>query len=169
MLATPALRPRPMLLTVGELAALLQNIEPRSAVLAERIRGWTKQKLIEPTPGPRGTGKHHRYDASSVVFEVLLLNALANAGLHIASLPYVQSALAQVRKELPKWREAQERSKTIPPLFLVIQHRQMHAAAWTTTEIKIDRASNSTIIINLARLFGQVVSSHTSAQSKPRG
>lgn len=45
----------------------------------------------------------------------------------------------------------------------------MHAAAWTTTEIKIDRASDSTIIINLARLFGQVVSSHTSAQSKPRG
>lgn len=168
MLASPALRPQPVLLTVGELAALMQNIEPRTAVLAERIRSWTKQKLLAPISGERGTGKHHRYDVQSVVFEVLLLNALANTGLHIASLPYIQSVLTQVREELPKWQRAQEQSKAIPPLFLMIQYRQMHPAAWITTEIKIDRAANSTVIINLAQLFRRVVSSHASAQPKPR-
>jgi DNA-binding transcriptional MerR regulator len=164
MLANPTLRSKPALgLTLGELAGLLSNAEPRTAVLAERIRGWTKQKLIAPITGERGTGKHYRYDAHSVVHEVLLLNALANIGLPIASLPYIPAVLAEMRDKLPKWRRAQQRSKQIPPLFLRIWQRQMYPAAKIVTdieinEIKIDPVDDSTIIVNLAQLFSQVVS-----------
>jgi hypothetical protein len=158
MHASSTLRPQPVLLTVGELAALLVNAEPRTDVLAERIRGWTKQKLLAPIGGERGTGKHYRYDAHTVVFEVLLLNALANIGLPIASLPYIESVLAQLREKLPKWRQARERPKADdPPLFLRVWQRQMHPAAIIVTEVKIDPADDSTIIVNLARLFSQVV------------
>jgi hypothetical protein len=159
MLASPATLTAPSPgLTLGALAALMYNAEPRTAVLAERIRGWTKQKLIAPIDAERGTGRHYRYDAHAVVFEILLLNVLANIGLPIASLPYVQSVLAQLRKELPKWQQAQERSKASPPLFLRIWQRQMHPAAAIVTKIHIDPVDDSTIIINLAQLFSRVVS-----------
>ena len=110
MLANPTLLSSvpPPGLTVGELAALLYNAEPRTAVLAERIRGWTKQKLLAPISGERGTGKHFRYAASAVVFEVLLLNALANTGLHIASFgrPTPEERkhdfLWRIRRQLPR-------------------------------------------------------------------
>jgi hypothetical protein len=160
MLANPTLLSSvpPPGLTVGELAALLYNAEPRTAVLAERIRGWTKQKLLAPISGERGTGKHFRYDASAVVFEVLLLNALANTGLHIASCPYIYSVLTQLRDKLPKWQRRRERSKTIPPLFLVIQHRHIHPLFQIVSKIEIDRAADSAIVVNLAQLFGPVFS-----------
>jgi hypothetical protein len=157
MLAKPTLTTAsPPGMTLGELVESLANTDPRAAVLTERIRGWVKMRLIVPLPGERGSGKHHRYGRAAV-YEIVMLNALANFNLPIASLSWVESALSQLREVLPSWVEKNQRSKRPSPLYLRIWQRQMHAAAEITdTEIKIDPLDHGTIIINLARIFSQV-------------
>jgi hypothetical protein len=65
-----------------------------------------------------GTGKHRKYDASSV-YDAAILNAVARAGLHVVTQRYLLEALSTARHARQKW----ERTKTRGPLFLEISHQ----------------------------------------------
>jgi hypothetical protein len=147
-------------MTVGEIADALREIEPDTATLIERIRNWTKQRILAPTDNAgAGTGKHIRYAREIAPYEVLLLNALTRAG-YVAGRSYVVTALNRLREELPKWRTA-HRTKSTPSLFLVITHpiRGSHRSepkADIVTKITPDPKAETMVIVNLGELFARV-------------
>jgi hypothetical protein len=149
-------------MTVGEIAEALKKIEPNSAALIERIRAWTKQKILLPISNvAAGTGKHLRYD-DMAPFEVAMLHALANTGLHVAGKPFIQFALARLRHELPTWQRQRQKTKRRPPLFLVVKYQSQVTALDPTADVvaraAIDETSESMCVVNLALLFGQAQS-----------
>src|SRR5512132_1994907 len=100
-------------LSVGDIAERLGMLAPSASAAIERTRHWTREGLLLPVDQHHaGTGKHRRY-AVNVNDDAAILSALANAGLHTVSLPYVQSALAKARSALPRWLKAPGR-----PLYL---------------------------------------------------
>jgi len=101
--------------TVGQIAEQLKPIAPDPAATIERVRHWTRQKLLYPIAQHHaGTGKHRRYGDDSK-FEVAILTAMAEAGLPIISQRYLQKALSLTHRALQRWRANPELS-----LFLVI-------------------------------------------------
>src|SRR5215831_966401 len=110
------------LLTVGEIAALMKPVAPNEvamAALIERLRHWTKEGLLQSIEMPeRGTGRHRRYHPE-VVIDAIVLNALADVGLSVATHHRrVQDALAVAHYAIQKWR----RTKAMPPFWLVVKH-----------------------------------------------
>jgi hypothetical protein len=149
--------------SVSAIAEALIEIEPNSAALIERIRGWTKQRILFAVGNVgAGVGKHIRYDATSVPYECALLNALANAGIPVSGRPYVQFTLARLREVLPKWQQRLRNPKSPPPLFLVIK-RLMSGRADTSepsvdivNRVNIDQTAESMHIVNLGVLFSRI-------------
>jgi hypothetical protein len=69
-----------MSLTVGQIAEQLIALAPDAAETRERIRHWTREDLLSPVASHHsGTGRHRKYDASSV-YDAAILNAVAQAG-----------------------------------------------------------------------------------------
>jgi hypothetical protein len=138
-------------LTVGEVASRLSALAPDTPAMIERIRHWTRERLLAPVGQQHGgTGKHRRY-AENIVYDTAMLIALADAGMHVASRPYVQDALAQARSALPKWLEDQKR-----PLFLVVTHYldpKIEPIVEVRDSAKLNSSAKLTIVINLAQLF----------------
>jgi len=136
-----------MPLTVSEIAERIAKPGASRAALVERIRHWTRERLIAPV-GKRnpGTGKHRVYD-EAVVEDVLILNAMANMGLQIG---LQRTALTLVRHEKPGWREKAKRGVL---LFLEIdtlpdgQLAHLHEGHW------INPNAEHAIVFNLTRLF----------------
>jgi hypothetical protein len=92
-----------------------EAVEHRHA--ARRRRDPRANSALEGLRSPiashhSGTGKHRRYDASSV-YDAAILNAVARAGLHVVTQRYLLEALSAARHAPQKW----ERTKTRGPFF----------------------------------------------------
>jgi hypothetical protein len=102
-----------------------------------------------------GTGKHRKYDASSV-YDAAILNAVARAGLHVVTQRYLLEALSAARRARQKW----ERAKTRGPLFLEISHQAVGGrdpvVAIHEGAVRCDPAAGLSIVINLAQIFKEV-------------
>jgi hypothetical protein len=150
----------PPTLTVGQIAERLSTTPPEAAATRERLRHWTREGLLLPVARHHeGTGKHRQYEWSSQ-YDAAILNAVARAGLHIVSRPYLFTALSKARVAREKW----ERTEYKGPLFLVI----LHMAAGGDTEIaihegepKCDLSAELSIVINLGRIFADIRASGT--------
>jgi DNA-binding transcriptional MerR regulator len=141
-------------LTVGQITEQLAAIAPNKEATRERLRHWTREGLLSPVADHHsGTGTHRRYDPSSV-YDAAILNAIAGAGLNIASRPYLQTALSKAREARQKW----ERVEIKGPLFLQIIHKGADATEILIHEgdPKYDAAAELTIVINLAWIFANV-------------
>jgi len=164
--ALPLTNPRPsfttptltagMPLTVGTIAEQLRTLAPDAAETRQRIRHWTREGLLSPIASHHsGTGKHRKYDASSV-YDAAILNAVARAGLHVVTQRYLLEALSTARHARQKW----ERSKTRGPLFLEISHQAVGGRdpviAIHEGAVKCDPAAGLSIVINLAQIFKEV-------------
>ena len=69
-----------MPVTVGQIAKQLRTLASDAAETRERIRHWTREDLLSPIASHHsGTGRHRKYDASSV-YDAAILNAVAQAG-----------------------------------------------------------------------------------------
>ena len=65
-------------ITVGEIANVLRDIEPDSAALVERVRNWTKQRILSPRGNVHaGTGKHIRYSRDTAPYEAGLAKRIS--------------------------------------------------------------------------------------------
>jgi DNA-binding transcriptional MerR regulator len=141
-------------LTVGQITEQLATIAPNKVTMRERLRHWTREGLLLPVADHHaGTGNHRRYDPSSV-YDAAILHAIASAGLNIASLPYLQTALSKAREARQKW----ERAEIEGPLFLEIVHKGADVTEILIHEgdPKYDAAAALTIVINLAWIFANV-------------
>jgi DNA-binding transcriptional MerR regulator len=140
-----------MPLTVSEIADRIAKPGASKAALIERIRHWTRERLISPR-GKRnpGTGRHRVYD-ESVLGEVLILNAMADMGLAVG---VQRTALTLARHAKSDWRETAKRGAS---LFLEIDTLpngtrlcHLHEGAC----IKSDAAD--AIVFNLSHLFSRL-------------
>jgi DNA-binding transcriptional MerR regulator len=145
-LATPTL-------TVGQIAEQLSPVAPDQGATRERIRHWTREGLLSPIASHHsGTGKRRQYDASSVVYDAALLNAVASAGLHVITQRYLLDALSMARDGRHKWARAGSRGK----LFLEISHKTAGGEpeiALHEDKVECDPDARLSIVINLARIF----------------
>jgi hypothetical protein len=149
-------------LTVGQIVEQLGLVPPvPAAAMNERIRHWTREGLLLPLDHHHaGTGRHRRYslDAS---YEVAILNAFAEAGIPLASRPFIRTALSQARAALQKWHQARSAGYKPPILFLVISPDVARIGSEPITSIhegtvKYDPAAEITIVVNLSQLFVRV-------------
>jgi hypothetical protein len=148
-------------LTVGQIVERLAPIAPDAAAMNERIRHWTRERLLLPVDQHHaGTGRHRRYgpDAS---YEAAILNALATAGLQLVSRRYVHEALSQARAALQKCHQAMRAGQKLPLFFLVILHHMTRIGAEPTATIhegavRHDPTAEIMIVINLSQLFRRV-------------
>jgi MFS family permease len=116
---------------------------------------WTREGLLSPVGSPHsGTGKHRRYDGSSV-YDAAILNAVASAGLHVVAEEYLLDALSRARRARRKWQRAGTRG----PLWLEISHRGARsgtAIAIHEGAVHCDPDAELSIVINLAQIFADV-------------
>jgi DNA-binding transcriptional MerR regulator len=147
-------------LTVGQIAEQLVSIAPDRPATRERLRHWTREGLLSPVADHHsGTGNHRQYDPSSV-YDAAILHAIARAGLNIASLPYLQSALSKAREARQKW----ERVENTGPLFLEIVHKVGDGPTEVLIhegEPKYDTSAELTIVINLTWILANVQTRRT--------
>jgi DNA-binding transcriptional MerR regulator len=140
-------------LTVGQIAEQLSPVAPDQAATRERIRHWTREGLLSPIASHHsGTGKRRQYDASSVVYDAAILNAVASAGLHVITQQYLLDALSMARDARHKWDRARSRGK----LFLEISHKTAGGEpviAIHEDAVECDPDAGLSIVINLARIF----------------
>jgi DNA-binding transcriptional MerR regulator len=148
-------------LTVGQIVEQLGPVAPDAAAMSERIRHWTREGLLLPVNQHHaGTGRHRGYSPDAV-YEAAILNALATAGLHLVSRPYVHAALSQARAALKKWQEARRAGRKLPLFFLVILHDMTRIGGEPTASIhegivKQDPTAEMAIVLNLSQLFLRV-------------
>jgi hypothetical protein len=163
--ATPGLHPKSLTvaspalgtptLTVGEIAEQLSASPEETPAVRERLRHWTREGLMSPIAGHHaGTGKHRQYDPG-ITYDGAILNALARAGLHIVSRPYLAKALSVARQARQEW----ELAKKPASLFLEISHRPTGgdaAIAVHKRKVECDPDAELSIVINLDRVFSEV-------------
>jgi DNA-binding transcriptional MerR regulator len=152
-----------MTLTVSALAKRIAKRPADEAAIIERIRHWTRERLISPT-GKRnpGTGKHRRFDAT-VLEEVALLNAMADMGLQIGLM---RTALILARDAKAEWREKAKRGVK---LFLEIdtlpdgkQFAHCHEGIWAEMVngrfqvAWVNPQAENAIVFDLTQLFSRL-------------
>jgi DNA-binding transcriptional MerR regulator len=147
-------------LTVGQIAEQLVSIAPDKPATRERLRHWTREKLLSPVADHHsGTGTHRQYDPSSA-YDAAILQAIACAGLNVVSRPYLRTALSKANEARQKWELAEIKG----PLYLEIVHKVAEGTAEILIhegEPRYDTAAELRIVINLARIFASVRPSRT--------
>ena len=138
-------------MTVGELAEQLSASPEEIPAVRERLRHWTREGFMFPLARHHaGSGRHRQYDQSST-YDAAILNALARAGLHIISRPYVTEMLAKAHQARQAWQSAKKRG----PLFLEISHAANGGAVIAVREgtAKSVPPAELTIVIDLRQIF----------------
>jgi hypothetical protein len=151
-----------MPLTVSQIAErVIGTDETRKAALIERMRHWTREGLLSPE-GDRnpGTGRHRVYD-DSIIFDVAILNALADQGLTVGRqrLLMVTSVLVQQAKKL--WASKGKKGRT---LYLEIAHFADPNPQGGTEAVflhvgpddLIHPRADSSFVLNVSRIFAQL-------------
>jgi hypothetical protein len=155
-------------LTVGQIAEQLGPGAPDQAATRERIRHWTREGLLSPIASHHsGTGKRRQYDASSVVYDAAILNAVASAGLHVITQQYLFDALSMARDARHKWDRAGSGAK----LFLEISHKAAGGdpvIAIHEDAVECDPDARLSIVINLARIFDDLRKRATREDTPPQ-
>jgi hypothetical protein len=151
-------------LTVGQIVEQLGAVTADSrATMSERIRHWTREGLLVPVDQHHaGTGRHRGY-GSDTGYEAAVLDALASAGLHLVSRPYIQAVLSHARAVLRDWRQAISAGHKPPLFFLVISHEVTRIGGEPTVSIheggvKHAPTAEIMIVVNLSQLFLRVLS-----------
>jgi hypothetical protein len=141
-------------LTVGQIVERLGSLAPDPAAASERIRHWTREKLLVPVDQHHaGTGRHRQYSGQAS-YDAAVLTALANVGLQLVSRPYIQAALNQARAVLQKWKKG----KSSGDFFLAISQRTGSEPTVSVHErvIKPEPTAEIVIALNLSQLFSVV-------------
>jgi hypothetical protein len=146
-------------LTVSQIVEQLGPLTPdEAAALSERIRHWTRKGLLLPVDQHHaGTGRHRGYRPATS-YEVVVLNALARAGLDLVSRPDIRAALEQATAAFQKWLQAMSAGRKPPLLFLRMQVGSEPTVSTHEELVRHAPAAETMIAVNLSKLFSRVLS-----------
>jgi hypothetical protein len=153
-----------MALTLGELAELVRREDTERSAVADRIRVWTAEGLIETESGVSvGSGRPRQYDESAV-FKVAVLESLSSFGLAVRKgkyAPFWHFLGLEVEKAAAKWAKGED-----APLLLEIADfekvdrfgRRFFAFLHPPGHLGklIHPRAESAHMINLSRLFDRI-------------
>jgi hypothetical protein len=140
-----------MPLTAGEIARQVKPgaSETERTALVDRIAHWTRERLLAPLGKQSpGTGRHRRY-ADAAVVDVMILDAMANAGVPIETMRFT---IFLVRESL---RTGEWRAK---PFLEIDRFPGGQLAAYLTPAGALMKplAIESAHIFNLSNLFASI-------------
>jgi hypothetical protein len=144
--------------TVGQIVEQLGLLAPDPEAASERIRHWTRERLLVPVDQHHaGPGRHRQYSGQAS-YDAAVLTALANVGLQLVSRPYIQTALGQARAVLQEWQKGKSSGDKLPAFFLVISHRTGREPTVSVHErvVKPDETAEIVLALNLSQLFSAV-------------
>lgn len=97
-------------IATGDIAGFLSRPGKDASEASERIKHWTRLKLLRPVKNfGGGTGRHFRYD-ETVVLDAAILWALADAGISLQKLSgRMQYAFGRARWAYDQWTANGER------------------------------------------------------------
>ena len=145
-----------MPLTVSEIVDRIAKPGQDKAALNERIRHWTRERLITPI-GRRnpGTGRHRTY-RDTTLLDAAVLNAMADRDLQISTM---RDALAVAQQMHTEWGQA--KAKEGRRFFLQINSGiptslppRLHWGGGE--EAFIGTGFETSILIDLTQLFGRL-------------
>lgn len=139
------------------LSAYCQEQSERRATLVERIRHWTREGLIQPIGKKNpGTGRHREYDAN-VLFDVAVLNLVANLGLQVGQ----QKIILKEFRDL--YDERNDRAWKELDLYITMSsvegeppHVDFHLAEGSFPSEKYSQ-SDAFIAFNVRRIFRRFI------------
>jgi DNA-binding transcriptional MerR regulator len=107
-------------LTVADIAQALMPIAPDVAGTVQRIRHWTRERMLLPIDQHHaGPGKHRLYHADAV-YEAAILHTLTVFGLPVAGSRVMTDGLTKARLAISKWKTAQAKGRTWNPVLVVL-------------------------------------------------
>ena len=157
----PAWRPGDPTLTVGQIAERLRPIAPDVETTVQRIRHWTRERMMLPVGALHGgTGKHRLYAADNV-YSAAILHVFTAFGLNISTVRILVEGLTLARLKAPTWK------KKRGPLYLTVWWRSpSRAKCWVDEEepkledLKVrdeePKPSDLMLVIDLAQLWGRI-------------
>jgi DNA-binding transcriptional MerR regulator len=141
-----------MAMTVSEMADRAAKRGADRTTFIERVRHWTRERLLKPL-GQRhpGRGRHRAY-SDSALEDALLLNAMTNLGIQIE---IQRTALLLAHDAKKDWREKAKQGVDVFLEIDVMPDGQIfphsHNRNW------INPAAEYAIIFNLTRVFAPLV------------
>jgi hypothetical protein len=99
----------PTTFTVSEIADRIRKPGQDRTAVVERIRHWTRERLLAPI-GKRnpGTGRHRSY-RDTALFDAALLNEMADASLQIGTMRKASAVASQIHSEWGRAKVEQEK------------------------------------------------------------
>ena len=115
----PTWKPGDPTLTVSELAEALAPIAPDVPGTVQRIRHWTRERVLFPVDLQHaGAGKHRRY-AVDAIYEAAILHTLTAVGLPVSGSRMLLDGLSKARFAVPKWRTARSKGQKWKPVLII--------------------------------------------------
>jgi DNA-binding transcriptional MerR regulator len=138
--------------TVGELVERIAKRGQSKAALNERIRHWTRERLLSPI-GKRnpGTGRHRTYHDTALL-DAALLNELADMGLQIGTMRKALAAAQQLHTEWGKAKAKQGKRCFLAIYFPTDIPPHLHFGDGNP----LDTDFESLITFDLTRLFARL-------------
>lgn len=163
----PTWKPGDPTLTVSELAEALAPIAPDVPGTVQRIRHWTRERVLFPVDLQHaGAGKHRRY-TSDAIYECAVLHVLTIAGLPVSGSRTLTDAVSAARFIVPKWKAARDKGR-MPKLSLFIGVTAKGMIGVWTNEVEIEEVTDFKVAdvvmkidFDLAKLFAQVAHVHS--------
>jgi hypothetical protein len=141
-------------LTAREVADLLV-VFADPPVTIERLKHWSRRKLIASFERHPGTGRHRQYDIG-VLIDAAVLSELTDVGLQVVSLDYVPYALKHAREAAQTWLRARSRKETVSLFLLIERGSGKPENVRVVDTISTDPKLESLLIVNLARVFARI-------------
>ena len=138
--------------TVSEIVERIAKPRRSKAVLNERIRHWTRERLLSPI-GKRnpGTGRHRSYHDTAVL-DAALLNELADMGLQISTMRKALAAAQQLHSEWGKAKAKEGKRFFLSIYFPTEIPPYLHFGDGNPLETDFE----ALIVFDLTRLFARL-------------
>jgi DNA-binding transcriptional MerR regulator len=133
-----------MPITVAQMADRAGKSGDSKELFIQRVRHWTRERLLVPVGETNpGTGKHRVY-RDAALYEALILEAMTDRGIPIATQRHIMGMIRAGLREIVK-----SGAKS----WLVIDTWPNHSAAYFSENPQFNNLADSTLGFNLTRLF----------------
>jgi DNA-binding transcriptional MerR regulator len=138
--------------TVSEIADRIRKPGQDRAAVVERIRHWTRERLLAPI-GKRnpGTGRRRTYRDTSFL-DAALLNEMADAGLQISTMRIALAVAQQIHTKWGKAKAEQGKRCFLSIYFPTNIPPYLHFGDGNPLEIEFE----TLIVFDLTQLFGRL-------------
>lgn len=162
----PTWKPGDPTLTVSELAQALAPVAPDVPGTVQRIRHWTRERVLFPVDLQHaGAGKHRRY-AVDAVFDASILHVLTAFGLPVSGSRVLTDATTKARFAVPRWKAAKANGEVLElSLFILVTAEGMTAVGVRVGKEEIKDAAGFRVAdvvmkveLDLTKLFARVAS-----------